>query len=1082
VDTTPSHPGAQGPSASGTDPQATAAGAPTSAPPAEEGLPEFEPLTPELVEDEAIRGDFMLRWSAILLATLLGWTEITESLTLVRIKTGQYLASHGILPPATDVFSVSAEKQPWINLSWLGDLVLAGVYGVGGDLALTALGALLAGISFYCVLAAARTGTSTWWNSICATLAAVAAFPLLRPGPDSITILGLALTMLILTRSEERPDSARYVLLIPLMWLWSNLDGHAFLGAAVVLAYAIGDMLDARRSGFNTSGKSWMFAIGGVLAMFVHPFHVAVARAPQLLLQVDARERLAYAGDGTEFGFMSLNLLDRTAWQPLSIFALAGVLTGFAAFLSLVLNRKHVRLSHVLVWLALSALAVVSIHALLAISVVFAVIGGINGQEWYRRGFRQTYSVETSELAFSRGGRAVTVVGLFALAYLAASGRLMGEDGRRIGSGFDADIRNNISSFDDLLADSFDDRSFNFNPAQGDVLIWVGHKPFIDSRFGMYASAQPNLCELHRKLRLALRQRVSGDDRTGQRSLWHSAFEEYAISHTLPRLSGQRPNYETFFDLLTDPEREWRLAKIGAASAALYWNRPDDVKLAEFLAAHPGADFLKLAFPRDAKEDPPPLPMIPPPRAPSWYDRLLILPKSSIPNDIQLARHFTQIRIMLSNRIALDDATALIMLGIRHARRGLVNEPNSADAYQALSACYLGLGEMERLLDPSGGSLTGALRARQALSSLYHAAKCNPDDATTQMTLFQVLYSGGKTDLAVLHLQEVDRINGALTLTNDNSEQAKKEDETNRKSLADLVKRIDDARKELRLSLASDTSRLEVVQSALNRGLPGEALKLLEEDQTVVAQNSTVQFLMADLLLDAGRIEDAVNLLESMAGVMLQQSPAVTTRWRSATAVANIAAGNYERARTLLEDDAKAATEMRLQSTLGMSPAPGQVPSLSTAPFAHGTEDLLDARSLTRATILTDLLYSFPQQWGRDQFLLATCDLEDGRNLAALARFQQLLERDPESELRGIVAFYDSAMTGRIPQLFTPSQEIPIWNDLIAQDPAAPEAAAAPQPDAQPATPAAPAAAEPANSAEPPAPAASERKADTPAP
>ena len=88
--------------------------------------------------------------------------------------------------------------------------------------------------------------------------------------------------------------------------------------------------------------------------------------------------------------------------------------------------------------------------------------------------------------------------------------------------------------------------------------------------------------------------------------------------------------------------------------------------------------------------------------------------------------------------------------------------------------------------------------------------------------------------------------------------------------------------------------------------------------------------------------------------------------------------------------------------------------------------------------------------------------------------------------MRGIVAFYDSAMTGRIPQLFTPSQEIPIWNDLIAQDPVAPEAAAAPQPDAQPATPAAtpadPATAEPANSTEPPAPPASERKADTPAP
>ena len=36
-----------------------------------EGLPEYEPLTPEMVEDEAIRGDFVMKWAVILLAVLL---------------------------------------------------------------------------------------------------------------------------------------------------------------------------------------------------------------------------------------------------------------------------------------------------------------------------------------------------------------------------------------------------------------------------------------------------------------------------------------------------------------------------------------------------------------------------------------------------------------------------------------------------------------------------------------------------------------------------------------------------------------------------------------------------------------------------------------------------------------------------------------------------------------------------------------------------------------------------------------------------------------------------------------------------
>ena len=38
-----------------------------------EGLPEYEPLTPEMVEDEAIRGDFVMKWAVILLAIAGVW-------------------------------------------------------------------------------------------------------------------------------------------------------------------------------------------------------------------------------------------------------------------------------------------------------------------------------------------------------------------------------------------------------------------------------------------------------------------------------------------------------------------------------------------------------------------------------------------------------------------------------------------------------------------------------------------------------------------------------------------------------------------------------------------------------------------------------------------------------------------------------------------------------------------------------------------------------------------------------------------------------------------------------------------------
>ena len=104
-----------------------------SAPPAVDGtppadqLPEYEPLSPELVEDEAVRGDFVIRWATVLLAFLFGWTQIDDTSLLVRIRNGQ----QHLLPFGNDTFSASAGDRSWANLAWLFDPILAGLHAVG---------------------------------------------------------------------------------------------------------------------------------------------------------------------------------------------------------------------------------------------------------------------------------------------------------------------------------------------------------------------------------------------------------------------------------------------------------------------------------------------------------------------------------------------------------------------------------------------------------------------------------------------------------------------------------------------------------------------------------------------------------------------------------------------------------------------------------------------------------------------------------------------------------------------------------------------------------------------------------------
>ena len=71
--------------------------------------------------------------------------------------------------------------------------------------------------------------------------------------------------------------------------------------------------------------------------------------------------------------------------------------------------------------------------------------------------------------------------------HLGGHPRMGAADVRRTGVGFHSSLQASIAGLTQELAESYDDRPFNFVPKQGDVLIWVGKKVFVDSRLALYA-------------------------------------------------------------------------------------------------------------------------------------------------------------------------------------------------------------------------------------------------------------------------------------------------------------------------------------------------------------------------------------------------------------------------------------------------------------------------------------------------------------------------------------------------------------------------------------------------------------------
>ena len=265
--------------------------------PGEEGLPEWEPLTPELVEDEAIRGDFVIRWTVVGLALLMGMSQIAETRTLVHLKSGQYLIGHGFLPGRNDVLSHTATDRKWVNLPWLFDIMMAGVHSLGGGIGLSIVQGLLAGLAFGLLAHTVRPNIRTWWGSICAVLALLTCYLQFTIQPELVTLLGISFVLWTLTQSEEPGQSKRLWSLVPVIWVWAQLDQRAWFGWFLLLLWAMGESIsrDSTHDGGTTEsimeGDARVAGSDGCASIFVG---IVAGPRPNVFdgLPGDARKRI----------------------------------------------------------------------------------------------------------------------------------------------------------------------------------------------------------------------------------------------------------------------------------------------------------------------------------------------------------------------------------------------------------------------------------------------------------------------------------------------------------------------------------------------------------------------------------------------------------------------------------------------------------------------------------------------------------------------------------------------------------------------------------------------------------------------
>ncbi len=178
-------------------------------------------------------------------------------------------------PMLTDQFSFTRAGQPWINHSWLAEIILYLVYQGAGYLGTGLLVAVLATASMLLVFI--QLEGHELLKAAIVILASIVAAPVWSPRPQLFTLVLFAGVYLIITQYRlHRID--RLWLLPVLFLLWSNLHAGYTLGFLMLGAVIAGDLLNLwmrqpseRRMDWRRIRKIMLLTLICALVVLVNP-------------------------------------------------------------------------------------------------------------------------------------------------------------------------------------------------------------------------------------------------------------------------------------------------------------------------------------------------------------------------------------------------------------------------------------------------------------------------------------------------------------------------------------------------------------------------------------------------------------------------------------------------------------------------------------------------------------------------------------------------------------------------------------------------------------------------------------------
>jgi len=183
--------------------------------------------------------------AAVFVVVLFVPAVLLDGDTYWHLAAGEWMIDHRRVL-TVDVFSHTYLGRPWLSHEWLAEVLMAGVYRLGGWTGLVTLFGLAAAATVGVVGARLRQTLSPITILVALVLVLGLLAPSLLTRPHLLALPLLALWTVILLRARDA-QAAPSLLTPLLMLLWANLHASYALGLGVMAVFAFEALVDGRQ-------------------------------------------------------------------------------------------------------------------------------------------------------------------------------------------------------------------------------------------------------------------------------------------------------------------------------------------------------------------------------------------------------------------------------------------------------------------------------------------------------------------------------------------------------------------------------------------------------------------------------------------------------------------------------------------------------------------------------------------------------------------------------------------------------------------------------------------------------------------